>query len=864
MAKTSSSLSKMHSQYQDLAAELYLNIDVLGSGPLTSRVAIVGEGPGESEVRNGQVWSGGAGNVLWNGLRRYGLHRANVYATNVVKRQISLSRKGEERHAVGRDELTKWFGLLQFELSQLPNLEVIFCLGNFALEALLGEKGITSWRGSILDKIELPNGRTGTIVCSINPAYTMRDKRQEPIFLQDCWKLGQVESGDYKPHIVESLINPSYKEALDFIKMLDATKKPVSYDIEFINYETACHGLSNDPNLAMCINLRDGVSNRYSASQEADILTELHYLFKEKFARFHSAITETDKLKHLLIAQNAQFDSYWVWLKDLIRFPATFDTLLAHHTLYPTLPHGLEYLVSQYTSHPYYKEERTTWREGGDINVFWNYNCKDAALTYAVAMEEIEELETRKLTDFFLNHVMRLQPHCVAATVHGVAQDLEIKDEVIRDSEREVDEAYEKFQRLVKESTGSDDYQVNPNAHAQMANLYYDVLQLSSRGRSVDKANRERMRDDPGTPLICKELLTAHDQYASIAKFHNTFATSRLDWDNRMRCEYRQFGVARAPGRTSSKQLIYGVGTNLQNQPQAARKMFIADYGLTKPKSSHQYAKIDPDCCFIYFDGSQAEARVVAYRANIDEWKEQFERARLTGNYDCHRALAAEMFHVPYDQTPKKDHDDNGNPTIRYIAKRCRHGLNYRMGPEKLAETTGLSIFKARTSYGTYHKLTPELRQWWRQAEADFKRTRLTFNAFGRPFSIDHRIDDSTLESIVAFYPQSTIGDWKNRVWYSAQEDDRWPTGHARVALDVHDSLTGIAEHKYAKKALKILKEYAEKPFLVQNAWYDKHEKLIIPAECKMSTLDIYDKKTKKVIGQDKYHRWSNLIDVEI
>lgn len=855
-------MRKIDTQYQDLAHELYLQVDVLGSGPMSSRIAIVGEGPGESEVRNGQVWSGGAGRVLWDGVRPYGIDRSNTFATNVVKRQISLSRKGDEHHAVTRDELHKWFGLLQFELSQLPNVETIFCLGNFALEALLGEKGITSWRGSVLSNVELPNGRTGTVVCSVNPAYTLRDKRQEPVFLQDCWKLGQVFAGDYKQHEVESLINPSYKETLDFIAMLKSEQKPVSYDIEFINLETACHGLSNDPHLSMCINLRDGVRNRFSISQEADILEAIHGLFKAKCHQFHTAKSIDDKLKHTLIAQNGMFDSYWEWLKDLIRFPCSFDTLLAHHTLYPTLPHSLEYLVSQYTSHPYYKEERTTWREGGDIDVFWRYNCKDSALTLAVANEELEELKDAKLLDFFLNHVMRLQPHCVAATVHGVAQDLEIKGEVIDESAREVDEAYDKFQRLVQEATGKDDYLVNPAAHAQMAHLYYDVLGLSSRGRSVDKANRERMRDDPGTPLICKELLAAHDQYAGVAKFHNTFATSRLDWDDRMRCEYRQFGVARAPGRTSSKQLIYGVGTNLQNQPQAARKMFIADYGLIKPRGA-QHVQIDPDCCFIYFDGSQAEARVVAYRADIAEWKEQFERARLEGNYDCHRALAAEMFKVPYDEVPKKDHDEHGHPTIRYIAKRCRHGLNYRMGPEKLAETTGLSIFKARTSYGTYHKLTPELRQWWRQAENDFRKARETYNAFGRRFSINHRIDDSTLESIVAFYPQSTIGDWKNRVWYSAQEDDRWPHGHARIALDVHDSLTGIAELKYAKKALSILKEYAEKPILVQSAWFGKYEKLIIPAECKMSTLDIFDKKGN-VIGQDKYHRWSNLIEVEI
>ena len=64
-------------------------------------------------------------------------------------------------------------------------------------------------------------------------------------------------------------------------------------------------------------------------------------------------------------------------------------------------------------------------------------------------------------------------------------------------------------------------------------------------------------------------------------------------------------GLARAPGRLSSAALIYGEGGNMQNQPVRARSMYVAD----------------PGCVLLYFDSSQAEARVVAYRANIPKWK---------------------------------------------------------------------------------------------------------------------------------------------------------------------------------------------------------------------------------------------------
>ena len=179
------------------------------------------------------------------------------------------------------------------------------------------------------------------------------------------------------------------------------------------------------------------------------------------------------------------------------------------------------------------------------------------------------------------------------------------------------------------------------------------------------------------------------------------------------------------------------------------------------------------------------------------------------------------------------------------------------MGIEKLAEVTGLTYVEARQSYALYHRLTPQLKRWWRQAEADFRMHKEAFNPFGRRLKVIQRIDDEVLESIVAFYPQSTIGDHICRVWYQSAEDDKWPTHTARIAINVHDSLTGIVamtKRDDAKRALTIMKRYAETPIMIQDAWHNPAEPLIIPAECKIS----------RTIGHDKHHRWSNLETVRL
>jgi hypothetical protein len=362
-------------------------------------------------------------------------------------------------------------------------------------------------------------------------------------------------------------------------------------------------------------------------------------------------------------------------------------------------------------------------------------------------------------------------------------------------------------------------------------------------------------------------MLTALDRYSSEDKFLGTFAEARVGRDNRMRCDYKQYGVARAPGRLSSSSLIDGTGMNMQNQPQRARSMYVAD----------------PETVLIYFDGAQAEARIVAYRANIPKWKAQFEKARLDGLYDAHRALASEMFKVPYDQVPRADFLDRRGlsekdpkcdhaslrATMRYTAKRCRHGLNYRMERFRLAEVTGLPYHEAARAFALYHGTTPELRQWWAQEEKEFRRTRAIYNALGRRFKVIQRLDDEALESLIAFFPQSTLGDKIVQAWYQAEEDDAWPAPeHARVCLNVHDNLVGITTPKHAKTCLAILKRYAESPIMISDAWHRKPEPLIIPAETKMSypTIAEVNKQGKLNFREDPkgLHRWSHMKEVKL
>lgn len=144
------------------------------------------------------------------------------------------------------------------------------------------------------------------------------------------------------------------------------------------------------------------------------------------------------------------------------------------------------------------------------------------------------------------------------------------------------------------------------------------------------------------------------------------------------------------------------------------------------------------------------------------------------------------------------------------------------------------------------------------------RKERQVFNALGRRWKILQRIDDDALTPLIAFYPQSTIGDKVSRVWYLTEEDDRWDSHKARIILNIHDALIAVVKEDFAKTALSIMKGYAEMPIIIEDVYRKKREPLIIPADTAISTRLIRDRKTKEVIGEDKYHRWSSLEKIKI
>lgn len=788
-----------------------------GVGDESSKIAIILEYPSEADCKCGKPLSGNAGTLLFSILNKYGIKKEDCYITCAVKRKCNTF--SENFVKISNTEMNCWKAILDAELKCLKNLKHVLILGKFALQMLCNEESIMDWRGSVLDF-----GKDFDKTITFNPTMIYREPKWEIIFKFDLYKFNLVVNNKFVPYEITHLINPTYQEAMRWIYKMENENKPVSVDIEVTHNETACVGLTNDTHVGMCINFRTDKGNQYTEQEEVNIKRALCRLFINP------------KVK--LVLQNGSFDTTWLGFKD--RFPlfkSYFDTLLAHHTLYPRLPHNLGFLTSIYTTHPYYKDDGKNWREGGDIDEYWRYNVKDVCITLKCYEGLLEELKKQEMDKFFFNHVMRLQPHLCNMTIQGVKVDVALKEQIKQELSKEIEQHVEIFNTKTRELLGMS-VPINMNSPKDMGILIYDIMKLPNfhDKRKTDEESITRLMSLPQCTEQMRTILNTYLEYKKQIKFYSTYIETKIDEDGRIRCEYKQFGVQNAPGRLSSCACLWGSGANLQNQPQAAYKMYIAD----------------KDYSLIYFDLKQAEAKIVAYGWNVKKLKQAFEECAKDPNKDVHRMNASNIFKVPYDQIPSFDRYTYGKntddpkmdsvTTLRYLGKRCVHGLNYRMQVDRLAQTTGISLDMAREAYTSYHATYPEIQQAWKETIDEVKRTKMLFNYMGRRLYFLEAINENNLDSVIAFKPQSTIGDYVSSIIYDVEDDPEFPKDKARCLLNIHDALVFLVHKDVKDLMLKLVWKHANKPIKING------EDVVIGMDFKVSCPD-----------ENGVERWSTL-----
>ena len=413
---------------------------VRASGPRNARIAIVGEAPGAEEAQAGLLFVGRSGQLLTAMLDRVGIDRRACYITNVVKDRPPNNNFGvyynDKSKKDPKPSLLLAHRELEKELLEVkPNITL--ALGDESLFALSGKKGITKWRGSILDT------KVGKVVPSFHPAYINRVYIHRAIGELD---MKRVKEESLSPKLdlpeYDLKIHPSFDQIMMLLTRLPIKRSRISFDIETTGQHVRCLGIGVGPHSAFCIPfistsstprpfppdrrtllLVEGGSRSYwNEEEEMAILKEVKSLLENP---------EVEK-----IAQNFPFDAT-ILARDFGIFVQGLwmDTMVAQHCCYSELPKSLDFLCSVYTRTPRYSD----YEVSSDYST-WTYNSMDCAVDFEVALALEKEMKELGVWGFYREHAQPSMLSLARAGARGTLVDVKARDALKDKLEKELEQ----------------------------------------------------------------------------------------------------------------------------------------------------------------------------------------------------------------------------------------------------------------------------------------------------------------------------------------------------------------------------------------------------------------------------------------
>jgi uracil-DNA glycosylase family protein len=143
---------------------------VMGQGPKSARVVMVGEQPGDKEDRAGKPFVGPAGEILDRAMEDAGLVRDEIFLTNAVK-HFRFEERGKRRihKTPSTAEVVACTPWLEAEL-KLVKPELIVCLGAVAAKAVIGKSHrLLQERGKFF-----PHPMAANVTATVHPSSILR------------------------------------------------------------------------------------------------------------------------------------------------------------------------------------------------------------------------------------------------------------------------------------------------------------------------------------------------------------------------------------------------------------------------------------------------------------------------------------------------------------------------------------------------------------------------------------------------------------------------------------------------------------------------------------------------------------------
>jgi uracil-DNA glycosylase len=328
-----------------------------------ARILLVGEAPTEQDERQGMLFTGSAGQELTSMLVDAGIRRAECALTNVFDQRPpggDLGAWSVKRAEVTFDPMRPWAWIpaakqwlpgtrvqpalerLRTEINAVqPN--VIIALGNTAIAALTGSSGIGKIRGTLY-QCRL-SGRK--VIGTYHPSAVLRQYEFRGIVEADFLKAkAESEFPDMRLRKRTLYLAPTIADLAEWRNRL-VSAPALAVDCETRNGQITCVGFAPSPDEAFVIPFWDRRKPGWHYWPDAE---------SERFAWqvCHDILVSPAEK----ILQNGLYDMQYFLLYRWPMRRFIQDTMLKHHSLYPGLPKGLDFLGSLYANERAWKKFR--------------------------------------------------------------------------------------------------------------------------------------------------------------------------------------------------------------------------------------------------------------------------------------------------------------------------------------------------------------------------------------------------------------------------------------------------------------------------------------------------------------------------
>lgn len=813
------------------------------------KLAIVGEAPGQEEDFLKRPFVGPSGRLLRHLLGTVNLTADHCFLGNVC--QVKPPGNDISKFQWEGPEIQDGLGQLRHDLSKYqPNCTLV--LGRTAFRGLGPSFGsdadtkwdITSYRGSILvdNTSNVLPVNYNKFIPSYHPAYILRSYGEKPFLKFDLARAKMEAAYPELRRLHRAIsIRPSFEEVCTLLESLLDTKVPAGFDVEGWTDNVGITMLSIAVSPTVCTVIPFFIEGRHYWQEHEEV---------EVWRRLARWLSDPRCPK---IVTNAFYELFILaWRHGIVIEGIVDDTMIKTWEIQPEFPKSLACQVSLYTKEPFYKDERT--HESVDVNL--TYNGKDSCCTKECNTAQEVQLARLPQSHAHYRFNINLIPALGYIQLRGCRFDQARARDHIQNTRRDLDPLQATIDEqlvgpgveagVLTRKRKSDPWSFNVKSVDQKRWLLYNYFGYKEYSKHGDSTKEEvllRYYAKHRDPLL-KTVIEAIGKRTRISDIEKLV----FDDDGRLRAGYNLVGTdtGRLSSQASNARVAFAgpkgrvdwvqSGTNLQNVTRELRDCFISD---------------SPDHAFFQCDLTGADAWTVA--ADLAALGHSTMLDDLLAGIRPAKVLILMLQEVEAGR-PAETINNLDRPTLKALtkalkfpdekdslgrqgdwkylcAKRCQHGSNYGMEPDKLSAT----IFK--DSEGTIDLTTKDAELYQRlykirynpAARYNYIRSQLSRLGYLDSAAGTRRIfhslrypgdpDPEVVRQALSFEPQINTTYVCNKalgnLWYDNTNRTSRDSLFIEPLILIHDAIAGQFIRKHSDFAVASLKRWFHNPIKI-------------------------------------------------